>query len=191
MIEWMILLVISHQCHSVLMHHSAIFILRTESYKTIAMHCRQKTICISASFSPFFMILIVFNSREAHLSNGIRTRKNGYVLAEIWSAQAESKKHCNSFVRHCRLLTATLSAFWTPTWTMACTTHCTQVHAYMRSAHPSSTLFGHLRMPLRLQRVSGHVLRTNGMTYTSMYTATAVKIVRTPVAQDASERLRG
>ena len=101
MIEWMILLVISHQCHSVLMHHSAIFILRTESYKTIAMHCRQKTICISASFPPFFMILIVFNSQEAHLSNGIRTRKNGYVLAEIWSAQAESKKHCNSFVRHC------------------------------------------------------------------------------------------
>ena len=74
---------------------------RTESYKTIAMHCRQKTICISASFPPFFMILIVFNSQEAHLSNGIRTRKNGYVLAEIWSAQAESKKHCNSFVRHC------------------------------------------------------------------------------------------
>ena len=101
MIEWMILLVISHQLHSVLMHHSAIFILRTESYKTIAMHCRQKTICISASFSPFFMILIVYNSQEAHLSNGIRTRKNGYVLAEIWSAQAESKKHCNSFVRHC------------------------------------------------------------------------------------------
>ena len=103
MIEWMILLVISHQCHSVLMHHSAIFILRTESYKTIAMHCRQKTICISASFPPFFMILIVFNSQEAHLSNGIRTRKNGYVLAEIWSAQAESKKHCNSFVRHCNV----------------------------------------------------------------------------------------
>ena len=101
MIEWMILLVISHQRHSVLMHHSAIFILRTESYKTIAMHCRQKTICISASFPPFFMILIVFNSQEAHLSNGIRTRKNGYVLAEIWSTQAESKKHCNSFVRHC------------------------------------------------------------------------------------------
>ena len=101
MIEWMILLVISHQRHSVLMHHSAIFILRTESYKTIAMHCCQKTICISASFPPFFMILIVFNSQEAHLSNGIRTRKNGYVLAEIWSTQAESKKHCNSFVRHC------------------------------------------------------------------------------------------
>ena len=97
----MILLVISHQRHSVLMHHNAIFILRTESYKTIAMHCRQKTICISASFPPFFMIPIVFNSQEAHLSNGIRTRKNGYVLAEIWSAQAESKKHCNSFVRHC------------------------------------------------------------------------------------------
>ena len=49
------------------------------------------------------MILIVFNSQEAHLSNGIGTRKNGYVLAEIWSAQAESKKHCNSFVRHCKV----------------------------------------------------------------------------------------
>ena len=103
MIEWIILLVISHQCHSVLMHHSAIFILRTESHKTIAMHCHHKTIHISASFHPFFMIQTVFNSQEAHLSNGIRTRKNGYVLAEIWSAQAESKKHCNSFVRHCTI----------------------------------------------------------------------------------------
>ena len=115
MIEWMILLVISHQRHSVLMHHSAIFILRTESYKTIAMHCRQKTICISTSFPSFFMIPTVFNSQEAHLSNGIRTRKNGYVLAGIWSAQAESKKHCNSFVRHCSSSRSVLASSETST----------------------------------------------------------------------------
>ena len=149
MIEWMILLVISHQCHSVLMHHSAIFILRTESYKTIAMHCRQKTICISASFPPFFMILIVFNSQEVHLSNGIRTRKNGYVLAEIWSTQAESKTHCNSFVRHC---TSTYSKIRLRPTVTSRTMFGTAPHGLCRKGSDSFPLLTPWHMPLLSDR---------------------------------------